>query len=85
MLTNATTNGDGPDVEVGNYNPTLRIWGTWDGAYVMIYDITNSSRVPIAHAFTEDKEQPTYAPQGAILRAVVSNAGGSTDLNATID
>jgi hypothetical protein len=71
----------------------LKFWGTWDGATILFQTITpfdNTYWVPILNlsgavmSFTQDGqvtlENVVY---GDLIRCVLSNAGGSTNLNVT--
>jgi hypothetical protein len=88
LLNNATTDGAGTAIDwYGNPNPgTLQINGTWDGATVTIsgsIDDGSNYIAPLNSAYTSNVIVNFDMAVGKI-KATVSNAGASTNLNAYI-
>ncbi len=87
LLKNATADGNGAASDWnGNQKGTLQIVGTWDGATVTIYGSLNDGEdyaAPSNSAYTADVITSFEMGPGKV-RATVSNAGSSTDLNAYV-
>lgn len=91
LLENATTNGDGPEVSWnGNHGGELQIVGVWNGATVTVKGsldggTTYTSPPENLGEFTEDTFESLNLHAPCKIRATVSGAGASTDLNAWVE
>jgi hypothetical protein len=88
ILENATGNGDGSIIDWNGNDKagTLQIEGTWDGATVEIkgsIDGGTTFTTPQGATFTSDIISSFQMGPGKV-KATVSNAGASTDLNAHV-
>lgn len=87
LLDGATVDGNGAAADWnGNKKGTLQIVGTWDGATVTIYGSIDKGvnyTAPSNSAYTEDVITSFDMGTGKV-RATVSSAGASTNLNAYV-
>lgn len=87
LLNSAKTDGSGTAIDWnGNKKGTLQIAGTWDGATVTIYGSIDSGATytaPNNSSYTEDVITSFEMGPGKV-KATVSSAGASTDLNAYV-
>ncbi len=99
ILQNQTSNitTDPIQLNLGTNKASVMVWGTWDGANVILQSrtipdttsavawITIVDRLNLPFVFTEDTQITlTEFVYNQYVRAVVSNNGASTNLNCTI-
>lgn len=95
LFTAQTTNATSPSVLL-NY-PTghgiVTAWGTWDGASINLYTVlADTTQIPVTDpsgdtiTFTANSQYPiSYFVVGEQLIGILSNAGGSTSINLTVN
>lgn len=99
LLQNQTSNVTtaAQHLNLGNDSAVIDVWGTWDGATVTIQTstipdsngavtwITVTDRFNVDFSFTDNTQITlTEFVYNQDIRAVVTNAGASTDLNCTL-
>jgi hypothetical protein len=87
LLQNKTTDGSGSQtIKVHGGRSTLKCWGTFDSATVLIQLLAEDGVTWIT-AFTFTQAGVQFCELGSLeetFKAVVANAGASTDLTVTM-